>query len=59
MFSRSFIIGVVIPLNLIKLCGLVSSDSVLLIQNFHRTFEMVSSTATLVGDFRHLLSWER
>jgi hypothetical protein len=36
MFPHSFILGMTIPLNLIKLCGLVVGDSVLLVQNLGR-----------------------
>jgi hypothetical protein len=36
MFPHGFIFRVVIPLNLVKLSGLVSSDSVLLIQYLDR-----------------------
>jgi hypothetical protein len=36
MFPRGFILGMIIPLNLAKLCGLIAGDSVLLVQNFGR-----------------------
>jgi hypothetical protein len=31
MFPRGFIFRVIIPLNLVKLCGLVAGDSVLVV----------------------------
>jgi hypothetical protein len=36
MFPRGFILRMIISLNLVKLCGLVAGDSVLLVQNLGR-----------------------
>jgi hypothetical protein len=36
MFPRGFIFLVIIPFNLVKPCGLVAGDSVLLVQNLDR-----------------------
>jgi hypothetical protein len=36
MFPRGFIFKMIIPLSLVKSCGLVAGDSVLLVQNLGR-----------------------
>jgi hypothetical protein len=66
MFSRDFIFGVIILLNLVEPSSLVSGDSVLLVKNLggiclnvmSGSNGMVSSATTTVRGFRHHLSWE-
>jgi hypothetical protein len=58
MFPRNFIFRVIIPLNLVKLGSLVSSDSVPLVQNLDRMRLVSQVWLQWDGSFNHNISRE-
>jgi hypothetical protein len=56
MFPRGFIFRVIILLNLVKPCGLVSSDSVLLVQNLDEICIVRQIWLQWDGVFNHNIS---
>jgi hypothetical protein len=57
MFPCGFIFGMVISLNLVKLCGLVAGDSVLLVQNLGRIGLVCQVRLQWDGIFYDHISW--
>jgi hypothetical protein len=58
MFPRGFILGVIIPLNLVKLGSIVSGDSVLLLEDIGGICLVCQVLLQCDGMFNNNIGWE-